>query len=155
MKKSFLVVTIAFIFFSTPSVYSDGLKDNSLQFDSGRISKQEVLDTGFQPGHISELFKEVDQVKFIDYQRQVETAHEKQRETLFTSKKMMSNQGEVTKLFSEKSEQSFIMTEEQIQDNSMSSYQVIYLVLMIIILTLSTVVTYLLYRQLKERELNE
>ncbi|MFU2223087.1 type VII secretion protein EssA [Streptococcus thoraltensis] len=155
MKKSILLVVIVLIFSATTSVHSDGLKDNSLQFDSDRISKEEVLDTGFQPGHISELFKEDDQVKFLDYQKQLEVAQEKQRETLFTSNKMMSNQGEITKLFSEQSEQNFIMTEEQVQNNGMTPYQIIYIALMIVVLTVSTVVTYLLYHQMQEQELNE
>lgn len=140
---------------NAPLVYSDGLKDNSLQFDSERISQKEVLDTGFQPGYVSQLFKEDahNQLQKIDQDRQ--KMRQKRDKDLFTTKKMMANQGEVTKLFTEQDDRQFTMTSEPVEDVGVSASQVAYIILISIVIIVSSIVTYLFYQKSNESLLEE
>lgn len=148
------MVVICFLL-KAPLVYSDGLKDNSLQFDSERISQKEVLDTGFQPGYVSQLFKEDahNQLQKIDQDRQ--KMRQKRDKDLFTTKKMMANQGEVTKLFTEQDDRQFTMTSEPVEDVGVSASQVAYIILISIVIIVSSIVTYLFYQKSNESLLEE
>ncbi|AUW96341.1 type VII secretion protein EssA [Streptococcus pluranimalium] len=155
MKKSFLIVAVICFLLKAPLVYSDGLKDNSLQFDSERISQKEVLDTGFQPGYVSQLFKEDahNQLQKIDQDRQ--KMRQKRDRDLFTTKKMMANQGEVTKLFTEQDDRQYTMTSEPVEDVGVSASQVAYIILISIVIIVSSIVTYLFYQKSNESLLEE
>ncbi|WP_367783996.1 hypothetical protein AB1395_03855 [Streptococcus pluranimalium] len=155
MKKSFLIVVVICFLLKAPLVYSDGLKDNSLQFDSERISQKEVLDTGFQPGYVSQLFKEDahNQLQKIDQDRQ--KMRQKRDRDLFTIKKMMANQGEVTKLFTEQDDRQFTMTSEPVEDVGVSASQVAYIILISVVIIVSSIVTYLFYQKSNESLLEE
>lgn len=148
------MVVICFLL-KAPLVYSDGLKDNSLQFDSERISQKEVLDTGFQPGYVSQLFKEDahNQLQKIDQDRQ--KMRQKRDRDLFTTKKMMANQGEVTKLFTEQDDRQYTMTSEPVEDVGVSASQVAYIILISIVIIVSSIVTYLFYQKSNESLLEE
>ena len=143
------------ILLKAPLVYSDGLKDNSLQFDSERISQKEVLDTGFQPGYVSQLFKEDahKQLQKIDQDRQ--KMRQKRDKDLFTTKKMMANQGEVTKLFTEQDDRQFTMTSEPVEDVGVSASQVAYIILISVVIIVSSIVTYLFYQKSNESLLED
>lgn len=155
MKKIFLIVVVICFLLKAPLVYSDGLKDNSLQFDSERISQKEVLDTGFQPGYVSQLFKEDahNQLQKIDQDRQ--KMRQKRDKDLFTTEKMMANQGEVTKLFTEQDDRQFTMTSEPVEDVGVSASQVAYIILISIVIIVSSIVTYLFYQKSNESLLEE
>lgn len=155
MKKSFLIVVVICFLLKAPLVYSDGLKDNSLQFDSERISQKEVLDTGFQPGYVSQLFKEDahNQLQKIDQDRQ--KMRQKRDRDLFTTKKMMANQGEVTKLFTEQDDRQYTMTSEPVEDVGVSASQVAYIILISVVIIVSSIVTYLFYQKSNESLLEE
>ncbi|AXJ12885.1 type VII secretion protein EssA [Streptococcus pluranimalium] len=155
MKKSFLIVVVICFLLKAPLVYSDGLKDNSLQFDSERISQKEVIDTGFQPGYVSQLFKEDahNQLQKIDQDRQ--NMRQKRDRDLFTTKKMMANQGEVTKLFTEQDDRQYTMTSEPVEDVGVSASQVAYIILISVVIIVSSIVTYLFYQKSNESLLGE